>query len=50
MFRVAAEKSGVAAAANPAAVSPARLFGLDAGDWSMMFFGLVAVALLLALV
>jgi hypothetical protein len=50
MFRVPAEKSGVATAAAPVAVSPARLFGLDAGDWSMILLGFVLSGLLVALI
>jgi len=50
MARLAAEQSGPAPAVPPVAVRPARLFGLDAGDWSMLLFGLAAVAVLLALI
>jgi hypothetical protein len=36
--------------ATGAAITAARLFGLDAGDWSMILFGVALAALLLALV
>jgi len=45
------KKSGVANGSGSfAATAPARLFGLDAGDWSMIFLGLTLSALLVALV
>ena len=46
---VALNKSGVATG-TPSAITAARLFGLDAGDWSMILFGVALAALLLALV
>ena len=46
---VAFKKSGVATGTAPFAITVARLFGLDAGDWSMIFLGLALSALLLAL-
>ena len=47
---VAFKKSGVATGTAPLAITVARLFGLDAGDWSMIFIGLGLTALLLVLV
>ena len=47
---VALEKSGVATGAAPLYITAARFFGLDAGDWSMIFVGLALSGLLLALV
>jgi hypothetical protein len=47
---VAFEKSGVATGADPFAVSAGRLFGLDAGDWSMIFVGLALSGFFLALI
>lgn len=44
---VALTNSGMA---TGAAITAARLFGLDAGDWSMILFGVALAALLLALV
>jgi hypothetical protein len=46
---VAFRKSGVATGTAPLAITAARFFGLDAGDWSMIFLGLALSALLLAL-
>jgi hypothetical protein len=46
---VAFRKSGVATEVAPHAIAIARLFGLDAGDWSMILLGLALAALLLAL-
>jgi hypothetical protein len=46
---VAFEKSGVATGAAPVSITGARLFGLDAGDWSMIFVGLALSGLFLAL-
>ena len=45
---VALANSGVATGAAPLAITAARFFGLDAGDWSMIFVGLALSALLLA--
>ena len=47
---VAFGKSGLATDTAPLAVTVARLFGLDTGDWSMIFVGLALSGLLLALV
>lgn len=47
---VAFEKSRVATGAAPFAITAARFFGLDAGDWSLIFVGLAISGLLLALV
>ncbi len=47
---VAFRKSGVATGTAPLAITVARLFGLDAGDWSMILLGLALSGLLLALV
>ena len=47
---VAFGKSGVATATAPLAITVARLFGLDTGDWSMILLGLALSSLLLALV
>jgi hypothetical protein len=46
---VAFRNSGVATGTAPFAITVARLFGLDAGDWSMIFIGLALSAVLLAL-
>jgi hypothetical protein len=46
---VAFRKSGVATGTAPLAITVGRLFGLDAGDWSMILFGVAMSALLLAL-
>ena len=43
------EKSGVTTGTAPLAISAARFFGLDAGDWSMILLGLALTAVLLAL-
>lgn len=50
MVPVAFEKSGVATGAAPLAITAARFFGLDAGDWLMMLVGLALSGLLLALI
>jgi hypothetical protein len=42
-------KSGVTTDTAPLAITVARLFGLDAGDWSMILLGLALSALLLVL-
>jgi hypothetical protein len=42
---IALAKSGLA---TGAAITAARLFGLDAGDWAMIFVGLALSALLFA--
>jgi hypothetical protein len=47
---VAFEKSGVVTGAAPLAITAARFFGLDAGDWSMIFVGLALSGLFLALI
>jgi hypothetical protein len=47
---VAFEKSGVATGAAPLAITAARFFGLDAGDWSMIFVGLALSGFLLAFI
>lgn len=48
---VAVKKSGIASGMGSFAVTaPGRLFGLDAGDWSMILVGLALSAALLALV
>ncbi len=44
------EKSGVATGAAPFAITAARFFGLDAGDWSLIFVGLVLSGLFLAFI
>jgi hypothetical protein len=44
------KKSGVATGAAPLAITAARFFGLDAGDWSTILLGLVLSGLLLTLV
>jgi hypothetical protein len=46
---VAFRESGVATGTVPFPITVARLFGLDAGDWLMIFLGLALSALLLAL-
>jgi hypothetical protein len=46
---VAFKKSGVATGTVPFAITVARFFGLDAGDWSMILLGLALSALLIAL-
>lgn len=51
MVPVDFKKSGVTSGSGSFAVTaPGRLFGLDAGDWSMILLGLALSALLLALV
>ena len=47
---VALGKSGLATGTTPLAITVARLFGLDTGDWSMILLGLALSGLLLALV
>jgi hypothetical protein len=47
---VAFEESGVATGTAPFAITAARFFGLDAGDWSMIFVGLALSGLFLALI
>jgi hypothetical protein len=42
-------KSGVATGTAPFAITAVRLFGLDAGDWSMILLGLMLSAVLLTL-
>ena len=37
---VALGKSGLATGTAPLAITAARLFGLDTGDWSMILLGL----------
>jgi hypothetical protein len=49
MVPVAFRKSGVATDGASVAITVARLFGLDAGDWSMILLGLALSALLLVL-
>jgi hypothetical protein len=46
---VAVRKSGLATGTTPLSIAVTRLFGLDAGDWSMILLGLALSALLLAL-
>jgi hypothetical protein len=46
---VAFKMSGVATDTASVAITVARLFGLDAGDWSMILLGLALSALLLML-
>jgi hypothetical protein len=46
---VAFRKSGAATDTVSVAITVARLFGLDAGDWTMILLGLALSALLLAL-
>ena len=46
---VAFEKSGVATGTDPFAVA-GRFFGLDVGDWSMIFVGLALSGFFLALI
>jgi hypothetical protein len=46
---VAFKKSGVATDTASIAITVTRLFGLDAGDWSMILLGLALSALLLVL-
>ena len=46
---VAFERSGVATGTAPFSITAARFFGLDAGDWSMIFVGLALSGLFLAL-
>jgi hypothetical protein len=46
---VALKKSGVATDTASVAITVTRLFGLDAGDWSMILLGLALSALLLVL-
>jgi hypothetical protein len=46
---VAFEKSGVATGADPFAVT-GRFFGLDVGDWSMIFVGVALSGFFLALI
>ena len=41
-------QSGVATDAASVAITVTRLFGLDAGDWSMILLGLALSAVLLA--
>ncbi|MGH6672411.1 MAG: hypothetical protein ACRECE_11255 [Xanthobacteraceae bacterium] len=43
-------RSGPATRASAAAITGGRLFGLDAGDWSMILLGLALSGLLLVLV
>jgi hypothetical protein len=45
---VAFGQSGVATDTASVAITVARLFGLDAGDWSMILLGLALSGLLLA--
>jgi hypothetical protein len=47
---VAFEESGVATGAAPFAIPATRFFGLDAGDWSMIFVGLALSGFFLALI
>lgn len=42
-------KSESAIGTAPLAITVAQLFGLDAGDWSMIFLGLALSGLLLVL-
>jgi hypothetical protein len=44
------EKPGGATGAAPFTMTAARFFGLDAGDWSMIFVGLALSGLFLALI
>jgi hypothetical protein len=44
---MAFSQSGVATDTASVAITVARLFGLDAGDWSMILLGLALSALLL---
>ena len=46
---VAFRKSGVVTDTASVAITAPRLFGLDAGDWSMILLGLALSALLLVL-
>ena len=45
---VAFRKSGMATGTAPLSITVARLFGLNAGDWSLILLGLALSALLLA--
>ena len=45
---VACETSGMAIGTAPHAMSVARLFGLDTGDWAMILCGLALSGLLFA--
>lgn len=47
---VAFKRSGLATEGGAAAISAGRLFGLDAGDWSMIALGLAFSVLLLMFV
>lgn len=46
----AVKNQDIALDAAPLATAAGRLFGLDAGDWSMVLLGLLLSGLLLALV
>jgi hypothetical protein len=47
---VAFEKSGVVTGAAPFTITATRFFGLDVGDWSMIFVGLALSGLCLAFI
>ena len=46
---VAFRKPEVAAGTSPLAITVARLFGLDAGDWSLILLGLALSAVVFAI-
>ena len=49
MMPVAFRKSGLATGTAPLAITASQIFGLDAGDWSVILFGLALSALMLVL-
>ena len=46
---IAFRKSGLASGTVPLGTTASRVFGLDAGDWSMILVGLALSALMLVL-